>query len=40
MYTIKVDDDIFKKAKGVPKHKVNNYITFDKYYDTLKHNTK
>ena len=40
IYTIKLADDIFKKAKGVPKHKVKHYITFDKYYDTLKNNTK
>ena len=34
MYTIKLDDELFK-AKGVPTHKVKKHITFDQYYKTL-----
>jgi len=40
MYTIKLDDELFKKAKGVPTHKVKKHITFDQYYETLMENKK
>ena len=40
MYAIKLDDNIFKKAKGIPTHKVKQHITFDQYYETLMENTK
>lgn len=40
MYTIKLDESLFKKAKGIPTHKVKKQITFDQYYNTLMENTK
>jgi len=40
MYAIKLEDKVYKKAKGVPTHKVKNNISFGQYYTTLMENTK
>ena len=40
MYTIKLDDKLYKKAKGVPTHKVKKHITFEQYHNTLMENSK
>ena len=40
MYAIKLEDEVYKKAKGVPTHKVKNNIPFDQYRTTLMENTK
>ena len=38
MYCVLTDKGLHKKAKGIPKNKVENELTFDKFKSTLHNN--